>query len=230
MSRWTRFFRRGSDQELDEEIQAHLAMAKRDRIEAGDTPQAAEHAACVEFGNTTLIKEVTREMWGWTSLDRLAQDVRYALRGMRRNPGFTMTAVLLLALGIGANTAIFTLIDALLLRSLPVRDPQQLVEVMTIQNGKLLDSFSYPVVRTLADQKQIFAGLCGFSSAMFNVGSPDAVERTTGAWVSGEYYQTLGLQPVIGRLVARDDDQPGRPPVAVITDEYWQSKAGRNIN
>jgi len=162
------------------------------------------------------------------ALDPLVRDLRYALRGMRRSPGFTLTAVLSLALGIGANTAIFSLIDALLLRWLPVRDPGQLMEVMVFENGKSSDSFSYPVVRALADQKEIFSGLCGFSGATFNVGAGEAVERTSGAWVSGEYYQTLGLQPVIGRLLAPADDLPGAAPVAVITDQYWQRKFARD--
>jgi predicted permease len=154
----------------------------------------------------------------------LTQDVKYALRGMRNSPGFTLTAVMSLALGIGANTAIFSLIDALLLRSLPVRDPGALVELTIRQNGKSVDSFSYPVVRALADQKQIFAGLCGFSSAMFNTGARDSVERTRGAWVTGEYYETLGLQPELGRLLSRADDEAGAVPVVVITDDYWQRK------
>src|SRR5258706_5342341 len=211
--------RRNDD--LEDEISQHLRMAAADR---------GEDAAPREFGNIGLIKEVTREMWGWTSLDRFAQDVRYALRGIRRSPGFALTAVLSLALGIGANTAIFSLIDALLLRWLPVRDPLQLVQVVIFQNGKRSDSFSYPTVRALADQTEIFSGLCGFSGAIFNIGPRDAVERTGGAWVSGEYYETLGLQPMIGRLIRREDDQPGAFPVAVITDDYWRRKFNRDPN
>src|SRR5215469_11078497 len=147
------------DDDLDEEIRQHLRMAAEDR---------GEQAARREFGNLTLIKEVTREMWGWTAFERLVQDLRYALRGLRRNPAFTIAAVLSLALGIGANTAIFSLIDAMLLRSLPVRDPQRLVELMIYQNGSEGDSFPYPAVRALAAQKDIFYSLAGFSGAAFN--------------------------------------------------------------
>jgi hypothetical protein len=207
------------DDDLDDEIRQHLRMAAEDR---------GEESARREFGNVALIKEVTREMWGWTSLERFAQDLRYAFRGMRRSPAFTLTAVLSLALGIGANTAIFTLIDALLLRSLPVHDPQRLIQVIIYQNGKPSDSFSYPVVRALADQKELFSALAGFSGARFNIGSADSVERTPGAWVSGEYYQMLGLQPVLGRLIAPADDKAGATPVAVITDDYWRRRFARD--
>jgi putative ABC transport system permease protein len=215
------------DHDLDDEVRFHIERRTEELIAQGVAPEEARREAARLFGNRTLLKERARDRDIFVWLETALQDVRYASRTLRRNPGFAATAILSLALGIGANTAIFSLIDALLLRWLPVRDPGRLVEIMIFQNGKRSDSFSYPAVRALADQKQIFSGLCGFSSATFNVGPRDAVERTTGAWVSGEYYETLGLQPAMGRLLRRDDDQPGAAPVAVITDEYWQRKFSR---
>jgi len=205
-------------------------MAERDRVERGEPAEQAGQAARREFGNRTLIQEVTREMWGWTSLDRLAQDLRYAARGLRRSPGFALTPILSLALGIGANTAIFGLLDALLWRWLPVHDPQHIARLLITQNGRVIDSFSYPVVRALSEQKQIFAQLAGFSDATFNCGPGDAVERVPGAWVSGEFYEALGLRPALGRLLAPADDQPGAPQVAVISDDFWERKFNRDPN
>jgi predicted permease len=216
------------EDQLDEELKFHIEMRTREFIAAGMTPEEARHQAARLFGNQLLLKERTRDMdtIGW--IDTVWQDLRYAFRTLRKSPAFTTVAVLSLALGIGANTAIFSLIDALLFRWLPVRDPRQLVELMILQNGTRIDSFSYPVVRALADRKDIFSGLCGFSGATFNSGLLEAVERTSGAWVSGECYEMLGIRPVIGRLLMPDDDQPSAVPVAVITEDAWQRKFGRD--
>jgi predicted permease len=215
------WWRKKRERELQRELESHLELETEER---GD-PYAARRA----LGNRALIKEDTRAMWGWTWLERLAQDVRYAIRTMKISPGFTATAVLSLALGIGANTAIFSLIDALMLRWLPVRDPQELVQLTLVSRGQnYAPSLSYPVIRELAAQRDIFSGAFGFTAATLNSGPPEAVESTTGAWVTGDFYETLGLAPVAGRLLTRDDDNPGARPVAVITDGYWARKFGRN--
>ncbi len=148
----------------------------------------------------------------------MGQDLRYAIRSLRKSPSFAAAAILTLALGIGANTGIFGLIEALLLRSLPVREPEQLVSLLRVQGSQSGGSFSYPQVRYLADQDEMFLGLCGFSGDTFNVGPPDALRPVGGAWVTGGYYHTLGLVPVAGRLLGPDDDRPGASPAAVITD------------
>jgi hypothetical protein len=121
--------RRQFDADLEDEMRLHVELRAQEQIQAGTTPDEARYVAQRRFGNSLLLRETSHEIWGWNSLEILIQDLRYAVRMLRRNPGFTAVAVMSLALGIGANTAIFSLIDALLLRWLPVRDPQQLVQV-----------------------------------------------------------------------------------------------------
>lgn len=232
MFRWLHR-KRPPDREIDDELRYHLAMLARERREAGDTPVEAARSARRKLGNQTLIEEEMRWAWGWRKLETLWQDLRYAQRMLRKDKGFTITAVLSLALGIGANTAIFSLIDALLLRMLPVPNPQQLVEVMVNEAGHQVDSFAYPAIQALAQQTRAFTGLCGFSGAAFNVAIPGIVERTSGAWVSGEFYRTLEVVPALGRMLAPEDDRPGggaAGPVAVISYGYWERKFGRNPN
>jgi len=216
------FWRRKREQDLDRELRSHLDLETE---EQGD-PYAARRA----FGNLTRVKEDVRAAWGWMWLERLAQDLRYALRTTRQSPGFTATAVLSLALGIGANTAIFSLIDAVMLRWLPVPNPQELVLLKLQQkDGKgPTESFSYVIVRALSDQKETFARVGGFSTASFEVGSPGSINRVSGAWVTGGFYETLGLNASVGRLLSQADDESGAPLVAVISDGYWERQYARN--
>jgi predicted permease len=218
------FWRRRRERELDRELRDHLDLEAEELHDA--------FAARRALGNQTRIKEDVREAWGWLWLDRFAQDLRYGRRTLRKSPAFAATAVLSLALGIGASSAIFSLIDALLLRWLPARDPQALLQ-LTIAGvpravPPLMESFSYPLVEALATHNEIFEGLCGFTGGRFPTGPRDAVENITGAWVTGGFYETLGLQPETGRLLNRGDDQPGAAPAAVITDGYWSRRFGRD--
>ncbi|MCC6858122.1 MAG: ABC transporter permease [Bryobacterales bacterium] len=223
-----RWRRRKREEDLDRELRAHLDLETEDQRDSGLPFVEARYAAQRAFGNATLIGEDTRAVWGWTSLERLGQDLRYALRIMRKSPAFTATAVLSLALGIGANTAIFTLIDRLLLNMLPVRNPHELTQLMRVEAGRADNSFSYPVVHALDSRRDVFSGVCGFTWATFNVGSTDTVARVGGAWVTGAYYETLGVTPVLGRLLARDDDRRGAAPAAVISYGYWERRYGRD--
>ena len=223
-------FRRGvADEELNRELQSFLEVAVDERMRSGMSRDQAGRAARLELGlvSAASVKERVRDV-GWEStLESVARDIQYAVRTLHNAPGFAAVTVLTLALGIGANTTIFSLVDALMLRRLPVRDPNQLTALTRIQGGQSGENFSYPQVRYLAEQDDLFAGLCGFAADTFHIGPPDALETTAGAWVTGEYYPTLGITPIIGRLLGPNDDRPGAPPAAVITDAYWSRKFAR---
>jgi predicted permease len=239
---------RKRDEELDEEIRAHIEMSAREREERGATADEARAAARREFGNVGLVKETTREVWGWAWLERLWQDVRYGLRMMRRSPGFTAVAVLTLALGIGANTAIFSLIDALFLRSLPVRDPQELVllkwsarksphfdgvsnygdcQQQSPRDDMAACSFSHPFFDELQAQSGIFSSVAASGGSLqldLSGSGPASIMR--GLIVSGDYFNTLGVRPAIGRMIEPSDEDPSATPVAVLSYGYWQRVFG----
>src|SRR5437867_1847018 len=137
------------ESELDEEIQFHLSEEADERAAAGLTADQARVAAKKDFGNASLIREATREAWGWGFVERSIQDARYGLRTMRRNPGFSLSVILSLALGIGANTAVFSLMDAVMLRMLPVSDPERLVIFAHRGDGEALTGSNYPIYETL---------------------------------------------------------------------------------
>jgi predicted permease len=209
---------------LENEIEVNVAR--------GMSLEEARRQARLSFGNLTLVKEDTRAVWtsGW--VDELRQDVRYGLRTHRRSPGFAAVALLTLSLGIGANTAIFTLIHALMLRALPVQNPHQLLQVSMTPDGAResinSDSLSYPVVGVLAEQRDLFDGVGGFSTFNFDAGPPENVRRTPGGFVTGAFYDAMGLVPAAGRLLTREDDQVNAPLVAVISDGYWERAFARD--
>lgn len=221
------FRRKSRDRELAEEIEAHLSMAARDRIERGEEPEAAEMSARREFGNRALVQEVTRDMWGWRSLERLWQDARYALRGMRRNRTATAVIVASLALGIGANTAIFSLIDAVMLRMLPVQEPGRLVELLfKAPRQAHFNLFSWRSYDHYRDHNDVFAGVIAFDFEPFSVRAEGLEpEVARGLWVSGNYFAVLGVRPALGRLIAPDDGQPGAPAnVVALSWPFWKSR------
>jgi len=211
-----------------------MRMAVRDRVERGESLAEARTAVAKEFGNLPLVKDVTRAMWGWQWLERAGQDLKYALRRLGKSPGFTIAAVATLALGIGANTAIFELLDAVLLQSLPVMKSQELAEVRIIDMDKARGGvFSgYPVVTNpiwekLREDHQGFSGIAAWRDTNFSRDSGGDARFVKGLWVSGDFFHVLGVRPIRGRLFTAEDDRRGCGlPGAVISYGFWQQEFG----
>ena len=227
------FGRGRQERELDEEINAHLAMAIRERIARGEEPQAAELAAQREFGNRALIQETTRDMWGWSFLAQFLQDARYALRGMRNSPGFTAVAVLSLALGIGANTAIFSLMYTVMLRALPVTHPEQLVELLQKYPGEPRGNgyWTWRSYEHYRDHNHVFSALTGTaidSRARLQTGDSEPAAGVA-EYVLGNYFPELGVKPALGRLIGPRHD-PASPDgaVAVVSWSLWAGRFNKD--
>jgi predicted permease len=216
------------EQELDAELQEFLDMAIEDKVRAGMSREAATRAARMELGSTAAVKESVRDV-GWENvLETTWQDVRYAARTLRRSPGFTAVAVLSLALGIGANTAIFSVINTLMLRSLPVSHPEQLVELLSRYSGEpRLSSFSWRHYEHFRDHNQSFSDLLAVSRARFQV-TVEGFEPETidGEYVAGNFFTALGVRPALGRVIDGHDDQLGSATAAsaVVSWSYWTNR------
>lgn len=197
-------FRRAKqrEQELDDEIRAHLAMAIRERIEQGEDPSEAEPNTRREFGNATLVKEVTRDMWGWRWLETLAQDVLYGLRQLGRNPGFTAVAIITLALGIGANATIFSILDPLLLHDLPVYKPQELVCISSAGSlGNAAQGYSSEVeaYNLYRHHSRAFSGIAAYAQlGAYRVNFDGKTYTVAGDIVSGKLLHGPGNSPLLG--------------------------------
>ena len=220
--------RRRRDRELNEELESHLRMAERDRLDHGQSPRDAHLDALAEFGNKGLVQEVTRDMWGWTSVERLLQDFRYGVRMLRRNPGFTLVVVLTLALGIGANTAIYSVIHAAL-APLGIPNPDRVVMVWTENAKRNWHQFpaSVPDYRDW-QTSGVFSSLAGVTDGGFNLRLADRTERIDGMSVTPEFFPVLGLAPRLGRAFTPDEGQPGHDQVAILSDSLWHSHFAAN--
>jgi putative ABC transport system permease protein len=224
MSLWDWLFRRKQrEEELDEEVRSHLRMAAQERMEQGEAAEQARASAEREFGNVGLVKEVTRDMWGWGFWETCAQDVRYSLRQLKRNPAFTAVAVITLALGIGATTAIFTVVNAVLLRPLSYPHPEQLVYVQEILGEYGLSPFvgSGEFV-AWRNQSRTLNPVAAYMYSWFNLTGGGDPERVTSGMATASFFSLLGVRPLVGRLFLPEEDRPGSPPVVILSEALWK--------
>ena len=244
------FHRQRMEREMDEEFRSHIALRMADLERQGISSREAERQARIEFGGYENYKEECRETLGTRLLQELWQDIRYGLRQLRRNPGFTAVAFLTLALGIGANTAIFTLVDAVMLRSLPVRNPSHLVvlrwtahkapQVADASSFSDCDrgfgkqsgcSFPYPFFQSVSSLKGFFSGVTAFAGpARLILSGNGAARMARGEAVSGDYFSTLGVKAAIGRVLGPEDDSASASATIVLSYAFWQRAFGGDRN
>jgi putative ABC transport system permease protein len=225
------FQRRRFNQELDDEIRFHVETRATELEQSGLNPAEARFQARREFGNMGRSKETARRMFGAAAAEAILQDLGYGVRQLTGRPGFAITAILSLALGIGANTAIFQLLNAVRLRSLPVRNPQELVEVKIGGDARFgthnsWDSLTYPLWEQIRDHQESFTGVFAWSFGDLSLGRGEAAHSVRIAWVSGSAFPTLGVHPASGRLLDISDDRESCAPVAVLGHGFWQRQFG----
>jgi macrolide transport system ATP-binding/permease protein len=246
--------RRRKEEELREELQFHLDEEAGQSQARGLAEQQAQWAARRELGNVTLVQENTRSAWGWTLVEQLGQDLRYALRTMSASKSFSLLAILTLALGIGANTAIYSFMDTILLRSLPVADPESLAvlnwhhlargmegSVIHSGSGSMHDEdhggttagiFPYPAFELLKKSSDsVFSSLFAYyPTREVNLMVKGQAEQSSGEYVSGDYFRGLAVLPAAGREIIPEDDRTGAPPVAVLSFAYSQKRFGDAVS
>jgi hypothetical protein len=218
----SQFRKQELDKELSEELAFHIEQETEENIAAGMSAKEARYAALRKFGGIDQVKEECRDAWGLRFIDTLLQDLRFGLRMLVKNPGFTTVVVLSLALGIGVNTAIFSLVDQLLLWSIPGREPSRIV---MLEGGR---SGSYPFYCAYRDRNQVFSGVFASSNnTATGIRPADAPTVEVGhvQYISGNYFRELGIGATIGRvLTPLDDANVGGSPVVILSYNYWQRR------
>jgi predicted permease len=216
------FGRHAAETELDEELAFHLEHETAKLIRAGVPPEEAGRRARLVVGGASQIKEDVRDEWIWRWCRELAQDVRYSIRLLRQSPTFTSVAVLSLALGIGANTAIFSILNAVIMKPLPVRDPGQLAHLFHPGD----DSYTNAIWEQLRDHQDMFSSALAYSPSDFDLADGGERRPAKGVYASGDYFRTLGVSALVGRVFTVNDDRRGGAPVAVLSYGFWQRSYG----
>jgi hypothetical protein len=223
-----RFFRRAStERDLQDELASHLAAEIRERVGRGESPEAAREAAMREFGNVGLVSEVTRDMWGFVILEQFVQDVRYGIRMLRKSTGLTIVVTLMLALGIGGVTAIFTFVNGILLRPLPFPSSDRLVTIWEVpprttkQNVVAIDNFA-----AWQQQNHSLESMAAVINLPMNLLTPHSSEQVPGLAVTSEFFHTLGTPPLIGRTFHPGEYLREKPREVVLSYGTWQSRFG----
>jgi putative ABC transport system permease protein len=218
------FFKSKMEEELDDEVRFHLEREIQENIARGMSPEEARFAAFRSFGGVERVKEESRDERGIRLWDEVWQDLRYGARMLLKNPGFTLVATITLALGIGANTAIFILMDAVLFKPMPgIAEPDRVVQIGWTDNGQGFNSSSYADYQDYRDQATTFKGISAEGEQFFHLGTDRIAKRIKGALVSGNYFDVLGVRSIQGRLLQPPDSEvEGANPVAVISERLWR--------
>jgi putative ABC transport system permease protein len=228
--RWWHVRKRSRD--FERELRSDLELEEEEQRERGVLQEEARYAALRAFGNPALIREQTHEVWGWALFEQLGQDIRYSLRQMRKSPGFTAVVVVMLALGIGANASVFSVLNAVVLRPLAFPNANRLVEITSLKDGKAVGT-SPPDVKDFAAQNRTFEKMAVYDEWPKNVsafaGGENSQELMVGL-APRELFEALGVQPLLGRLFTADEGLAGRNHVALITESFWYTRFERSSN
>src|SRR6202047_782666 len=223
------FRKQRADRDLDDEVRGYVEILAQEKMRAGMNPEDARRAARIEAGGVEQMKESVRDIRAGIWLDTFAQDLRYAARMLRKNPGFTAIAVLTLGLGIGANTAIFSFIDAILYKPLPVKSPEQLVDLYTFEGKNDADinniPLSFPDYKDLRDQNHSFTSLLAYDETAVAIQGAEESQIVPAEVVTENYFETLGVKPVIGRTFDPSPSHaPGDDPELVLSYSVWERR------
>ena len=213
-------------EDLDQDIREHIEMETQDNIERGMSPEEARYAAVRKFGNVTRVKEETRAVWSFVWLEQLWQDIRYALRMLCKSPGFAAIAILTLALGIGANTSLFSVVNGVLLNPLPYPYSNQVVSAANWFPGFGEGSISYPDFLDWARLNHTFSSLAAYRQSSFNLTGQGDAERVSAMEISASFFPLLSVNPIVGRDFSSAEDQLGGPPAVILSGGFWKTKFG----